>query len=103
MFLDSDDFISQDHLINLYKSGISEKADIIFGPWRLAGEKMGEGPINYPPRISSEEWLLRWLTDDFVPTCSVDRKSTRLNSSHVAISYAVFCLIKKKLRVTFIY
>src|SRR5690625_5339957 len=24
-----------------------------------------------------------------------DRKSTRLNSSHVAISYAVFCLIKK--------
>src|SRR5690625_6547714 len=28
----------------------------------------------------------------------VDRKSTRLNSSHVAISYAVFCLKKKKNR-----
>src|SRR5439155_7669758 len=28
----------------------------------------------------------------------VDRKSTRLNSSHVAISYAVFCL-KKKIQV----
>src|SRR5439155_12304102 len=26
-----------------------------------------------------------------------DRKSTRLNSSHVAISYAVFCLKKKKM------
>src|SRR5207249_5801754 len=26
----------------------------------------------------------------------VDRKSTRLNSSHVSISYAVFCLKKKK-------
>src|SRR5215208_8153841 len=26
---------------------------------------------------------------------TVDRKSTRLNSSHVAISYAVFCLKKK--------
>src|SRR5690554_7159364 len=26
----------------------------------------------------------------------VDRKSTRLNSSHVRISYAVFCLKKKK-------
>src|SRR5438874_9188663 len=26
----------------------------------------------------------------------VDRKSTRLNSSHVEISYAVFCLKKKK-------
>src|SRR5690625_6881131 len=28
--------------------------------------------------------------------CWGDRKSTRLNSSHVAISYAVFCLKKKK-------
>src|SRR5690625_2546425 len=27
---------------------------------------------------------------------ATDRKSTRLNSSHVAISYAVFCLKKKK-------
>src|SRR5690625_6529481 len=27
---------------------------------------------------------------------NIDRKSTRLNSSHVAISYAVFCLKKKK-------
>src|SRR5439155_21046229 len=27
-----------------------------------------------------------------------DRKSTRLNSSHVAISYAVFCLKKKTMR-----
>src|SRR5699024_11997909 len=27
-----------------------------------------------------------------------DRKSTRLNSSHVSISYAVFCLKKKKKR-----
>src|SRR5438045_8030365 len=29
------------------------------------------------------------------PRCS-DRKSTRLNSSHLGISYAVFCLKKKK-------
>src|SRR5256885_5905165 len=29
--------------------------------------------------------------------CSRDRKSTRLNSSHLVISYAVFCLKKKKL------
>src|SRR5690625_5547142 len=29
---------------------------------------------------------------------SQDRKSTRLNSSHVAISYAVFCLKKKKIQ-----
>src|SRR5690625_6481808 len=30
----------------------------------------------------------------------LDRKSTRLNSSHVAISYAVFCLKKKKTKKT---
>src|SRR5699024_11880891 len=29
-----------------------------------------------------------------------DRKSTRLNSSHVSISYAVFCLKKKKIAAT---
>src|SRR5256885_3191284 len=28
--------------------------------------------------------------------CGLDRKSTRLNSSHLVISYAVFCLKKKK-------
>src|SRR3712207_7107903 len=28
-------------------------------------------------------------------SCSLDRKSTRLNSSHANISYAVFCLKKK--------
>src|SRR5256885_7559297 len=28
--------------------------------------------------------------------CQADRKSTRLNSSHLVISYAVFCLKKKK-------
>src|SRR5690242_21290416 len=30
---------------------------------------------------------------------SLDRKSTRLNSSHMSISYAVFCLKKKKLKL----
>src|SRR5690625_6405333 len=35
---------------------------------------------------------LRGFTEDM----EKDRKSTRLNSSHVAISYAVFCLKKKK-------
>src|SRR5690606_40376771 len=30
------------------------------------------------------------------PNDIIDRKSTRLNSSHVKISYAVFCLKKKK-------
>src|SRR5688572_32558817 len=32
--------------------------------------------------------------------CGLDRKSTRLNSSHSQISYAVFCLKKKKKKRT---
>src|SRR5690625_6089180 len=35
---------------------------------------------------------IQWLEE-------LDRKSTRLNSSHVAISYAVFCLKKKKKKI----
>src|SRR3989337_107365 len=33
-----------------------------------------------------------------VQTCALDRKSTRLNSSHGSISYAVFCVKKRALR-----
>src|SRR5690625_6125910 len=35
------------------------------------------------------------FANHFPGACFQDRKSTRLNSSHVAISYAVFCLKKK--------
>src|SRR5690625_7002920 len=37
----------------------------------------------------------RYLVDQYRHRAEIDRKSTRLNSSHVAISYAVFCLKKK--------
>src|SRR5437868_13915174 len=38
------------------------------------------------------------LADGPAKPSAEDRKSTRLNSSHVSISYAVFCLKKKKAR-----
>src|SRR2546430_13689936 len=37
-----------------------------------------------------------WTHRPYRPTRDLDRKSTRLNSSHSQISYAVFCLKKKK-------
>src|ERR1035437_4861058 len=48
-------------------------------------------------------WISRFLTaSNVAPTCHLpihgDRKSTRLNSSHANISYAVFCLKKKTWR-----
>src|SRR5438874_8271413 len=40
---------------------------------------------------------VRWRQGSPFPSTEVlDRKSTRLNSSHVEISYAVFCLKKKR-------
>src|SRR5260221_8851979 len=44
-----------------------------------------------PARIGDERSGSRSST-----ICRIDRKSTRLNSSHTVISYAVFCLKKKK-------
>src|SRR3712207_7820552 len=40
---------------------------------------------------------------DLSPVEEADRKSTRLNSSHANISYAVFCLKKKKINHTMHY
>src|SRR5437870_8375755 len=49
----------------------------------LPAESDHDGPRPGPARHRRE------------PLARADRKSTRLNSSHVAISYAVFCLKKK--------
>src|SRR3712207_8243118 len=47
----------------------------------------------------SLQQLFRWLEHEEEiqqsPFAKIDRKSTRLNSSHANISYAVFCLKKK--------
>src|SRR5207245_10447192 len=59
-------------------------------PWPRGGRRCAcpsashDGPV---PEIKL--WRLRVI-------CVTDRKSTRLNSSHGSISYAVFCLKKKK-------
>src|SRR5690625_5349351 len=55
---------------------------------KLLEESSGEDiPAEYFP-LAREVFFYERITKD--------RKSTRLNSSHVAISYAVFCLKKKK-------
>src|SRR5437870_6964199 len=54
--------------------------------------------LNLPVKIAID---IRRMTEFGVGTYTRDRKSTRLNSSHVAISYAVFCLKKKKTRRSF--
>src|SRR5438552_7342909 len=47
------------------------------------------------PATCSATWPTRW-SKPARRVLATDRKSTRLNSSHQIISYAVFCLKKKK-------
>src|SRR5438874_10302187 len=47
----------------------------------------------------NDRWAFK-LAAGYLTQDPLDRKSTRLNSSHVEISYAVFCLKKKKKKKT---
>src|SRR5262245_4978620 len=61
---------------------IIERGDL--APSEMIGDWAGElGPMQFTP-------------SDYYKYAVEDRKSTRLNSSHLGISYAVFCLKKKK-------
>src|SRR5574344_986437 len=46
--------------------------------------------------LAEDSWYVIFSLSGQMPGCYLDRKSTRLNSSHQIISYAVFCLKKKK-------
>src|SRR3712207_9018160 len=64
-----------------------------------AGGAGGEGAVGAVLRRGREDLLRlprRERGGDPRPCAAQDRKSTRLNSSHANISYAVFCLKKKK-------
>src|SRR5438876_9161078 len=65
--------------------------------------------VYFPRRLAWWLPLSAFLTTDIVmnllyyhvaPFSPLDRKSTRLNSSHPSISYAVFCLKKKKQEIS---
>src|SRR5437660_1904674 len=61
------------------------RSELTAADWPKALEKSGHTAI-----------LPIGILEKHGPHGPIDRKSTRLNSSHVAISYAVFCLKKKK-------
>src|SRR5207302_6150042 len=65
------------------------------------GRSVGMGYVTHADGVDAGfvragRWELE-IAMERVPTA--DRKSTRLNSSHVKISYAVFCLKKKKKKI----
>src|SRR5690625_6364143 len=57
-----------------------------------AEERISQYGLNEVQYDKPPSWFVQLIRSFLNP----DRKSTRLNSSHVAISYAVFCLKKKK-------
>src|SRR5688572_32597211 len=63
----------------------AQQVDPVGAMWALLA---GVGLASY--------FLISAETSDGLPGLTLDRKSTRLNSSHSQISYAVFCLKKKK-------
>src|SRR2546422_8411791 len=62
--------------------------------------EMRIGRVLRQQNLEAENVALRQQLQTRFPPPDSDRKSTRLNSSHGYISYAVFCLKKKKLERT---
>src|SRR3712207_7684408 len=69
-------------------SGIGDGRRVAAGE-HLGVSGHGQGPVDDHPALGE-------LESDALDQRIGDRKSTRLNSSHANISYAVFCLKKKK-------
>src|SRR5438132_10684331 len=62
-----------------------------------AGGESGAGRSHPVPNTVTETSMTAAISEKVLRECmEQDRKSTRLNSSHTVISYAVFCLKKKK-------
>src|SRR5256885_12013547 len=64
-----------------------------------AREDDGELLAAVAVRLAAAAHLRELRRDHLEDLISQDRKSTRLNSSHLVISYAVFCLKKKKIKL----
>src|SRR3712207_8975822 len=63
---------------------------------RLTAEAVLEGGSRALASTYPVEHVFHGVDEGVLVADDVDRKSTRLNSSHANISYAVFCLKKKK-------
>src|SRR5690606_41537099 len=95
------------HLANTFHTELHKtlKADYILAKppvnasdW--GGERLTEDvrwKDGIPPAGNANYAWIQHIVSKLAPS-GTDRKSTRLNSSHVKISYAVFCLKKKKLQ-----
>src|SRR5437899_7731264 len=74
---------------------------LLSGPTSSAGRPMPDGRQPAPGGWNRIQLVVDDITAEVArlraTSAVIDRKSTRLNSSHLGISYAVFCLKKKNL------
>src|SRR5437667_5228101 len=79
----------------LFRSSRHERLDARLRRWFPRHEVVDR---ESPTLKRTREWLAAYFGGTNADSSAVpleDRKSTRLNSSHITISYAVFCLKKK--------
>src|SRR5690606_34086243 len=107
-----EDLVIPDKTLSVYEGAIAPWRSEVMGEWLTPLVKNGirfDFPIHRPyNELSAAERELLWTGNEYFDGINdffkylerkshkIDRKSTRLNSSHVKISYAVFCLKKKK-------
>src|SRR5690606_41356839 len=87
-------------VLGLWRRGLDAKVQRVSDRLAREAARAAARPVPAPcridavaPRLERLETAVARIGDT---TAHLDRKSTRLNSSHVKISYAVFCLKKKK-------
>src|SRR2546430_12974189 len=88
-------FFNDTATTEIYTLSLHDALPICNKQLREIEQMLKEQPIEQPPQLDP-------MTGQPMPAppMSRDRKSTRLNSSHSQISYAVFCLKKKKKKLS---
>src|SRR5205807_5834106 len=86
----------QPALLSLLASGYTPVYPCHVSPGDMRTKPVGTGPFKFVEFKANESFKLTRNPDYWKKGLPQDRKSTRLNSSHLVISYAVFCLKKKK-------
>src|SRR5256885_6993068 len=84
----------------LFRSALVEAAgpriDLLVNNASVLGPSPQPALASYPVEVLEHVYRVNVIAP-LALAQEVDRKSTRLNSSHLVISYAVFCLKKKKI------
>src|SRR2546428_695494 len=95
------DFFMDKEPIYVWKNAIRpylKSLDVLMCPSNPFSRSVPRSPYSDPPRPGSNARGWEYEPEQRMPISYSDRKSTRLNSSHDQISYAVFCLKKNSSR-----